>query len=973
MTIPFIGREKELQIIGEAITDFGKRRIIIISGEGGIGKTRLLQEVGIKYQEISSVKILTIIDFDTPYLEIPQMFGRMFAQEFEKEGKENIFEPYLSYLYLLEQAEQNGADPLRLTDQMQEVNNKFVECFQKASQEKRILIRFDTAEKIQESANFQRILDIMLQSSDSNIALLVAGRPFKEEYGAAKPGVEGLYQNLKSKLGEDVIKIDLPPFNKKEAKQYVEEKQLNVFLDFEEAEKNKIIELAAGKPILIDLAIELGSRDSSAQWLLKLNLEEIEKLRISEIPEDKEKLEHIKTRFEYELVASIAGLRTKLDELAILLAYIYPLDAYSVSYILEISIEDAEQRLKDAEQRVAFKPIVEYKPLLGYTKFSLHDAVRKLMQKYIVGEIDLDFQNELKKSDPEFMQKYLSGKIDSDQEREKFYVQRAVEMFDLRSKDMEPQIKEAQQQLALARKEKDWKSLTKLSTENDSRIRDYHICRVRMVQLIFRLDPVLGSKTLKAELKSIPEYGVVLADLKAMFGAIQEYMPALKNKDYMAYADVQLVYANQLSREGEYPKVAKIYEELKETLIKPSELKFKLLMGLGAVNMATGHAEEAGKYFDDAGKLAFGIQREELRIQALSSLAWASRVTGDLNSAIKAYEEVLKMPALAHNNPKQVLEQKLEQARAHNGISYIWAIKKMAQPAKRHINRAIQIRRETADIGLFPLGQSYATAGEVYCELEEPETALKYLSLASDIFQLQKVGQSDEKQSDQWAGKVLAARGRAYWLLATQNNRSEEEKQKYLEQAERDLQEAVKFAIMADLPKAKYHLGNVYSVQKGKEKLTIKTYRQSYWNALVIGDIFTELNTMGQLARMAVLGYKIDYTFSNLEGWFETYNEKHPRIEFTIFIGRFECYLGYLALLEGRIEEARNYLSKGLEALLEHLQFDWQLDFFEREVLPRCNPTTVYEVWQPILKDWEEHRKGSDVWWRISSWGSPID
>ena len=135
MTIPFIGRGKELQLIDEAITDFGKRRIIIISGEGGIRKTRLLQEVGIKYQVISSVKMLTIIDFDTPYLEIPQMFGRMFAQEFEEEGKENIFEPYLLSIYLLEQAEQSGADPLGLAHQMQEVNNKFTECFYKASQE----------------------------------------------------------------------------------------------------------------------------------------------------------------------------------------------------------------------------------------------------------------------------------------------------------------------------------------------------------------------------------------------------------------------------------------------------------------------------------------------------------------------------------------------------------------------------------------------------------------------------------------------------------------------------------------------------------------------------------------------------------------------------------------------------------------------------------------------------------------------
>ena len=663
------------------------------------------------------------------------------------------------------------------------------------------------------------------------------------------------------------------------------------------------------------------------------------------------------------------------------MAYIYPLDAYSVSYILDIPIEDAEQRLKDAEQRVAFKPIVEYKPLLGYTKFSLHDAVRKLMQKYIIGEIDLDFQNELKKFDPEFMQKYLSGKIDPDQEREKFYVQRAVEMFDLRSKEMEPQIKEAQQQLALARKEMDWKSLTKLSTENDSRIRDYHICRVRMVQLIFRLDPLLGSKTLKAELKSIPEYGVVLADLKAMFGAIQEYMPALKKVDYISYADVQLVYANQLTREGEYPKVAKIYDELKEILTEPSELRFQLLMGLGSVNMATSHAEEAGKYYDDAGKLAFGIQKEDLRIKALSSLAWASRVIGDLDKSIKSYKDVLKMTDIRYNDPKQALVWKLEQARAHNGISYVLAIKNDGRSAIAHLNRAIQLRQEAYGIDSKILAQSYATAGEVYTELEKPEIALKYLGLASDIFQIQRgvdeiASNSSEKQYNQWAGKIFSVRGRAYWLLANQADKTEEEKQMNLLLAEKDLKEAVRVAIMADLPKARYRLGNIYSIQEGKEQLAIETYRQSYEDSQDTGDIFTELNSICQIARMTVLGYETDNNFSNLEIKFDAYNRKHPEVEFTIVNGRFLSYLGYLALREGRAEEASVYLNKGLGLLVEQpklcpFSLDWQLDFFEQNVLPRSNPTLVYKVGQTILKEWEAQEKGAELWWRISSWGTP--
>jgi len=44
--VPFIGREKELAFIEKLINDeSGKSYFVFINGDGGIGKTRLLQEI----------------------------------------------------------------------------------------------------------------------------------------------------------------------------------------------------------------------------------------------------------------------------------------------------------------------------------------------------------------------------------------------------------------------------------------------------------------------------------------------------------------------------------------------------------------------------------------------------------------------------------------------------------------------------------------------------------------------------------------------------------------------------------------------------------------------------------------------------------------------------------------------------------------------------------------------------------------
>ncbi len=74
--VPFINREDELALIDKLIKEWGTFRILCIEAPGGIGKTRLLQEVRKRYMtsDDTSLLITDIIDFDDRRLHSPEGF-----------------------------------------------------------------------------------------------------------------------------------------------------------------------------------------------------------------------------------------------------------------------------------------------------------------------------------------------------------------------------------------------------------------------------------------------------------------------------------------------------------------------------------------------------------------------------------------------------------------------------------------------------------------------------------------------------------------------------------------------------------------------------------------------------------------------------------------------------------------------------------------------------------------------------------
>src|SRR6476469_2462983 len=288
--IEFLGRTAQRSQLGSALSDSGERAIFVISGPGGIGKTRLLQELSVIGRAVPHARVLEIIDFDLPTYEIPQIIGRTIARQFPTA----LFAPYLESIYLRQMAEEGGIDPVRLAAQTLDVNRKFVECFNQASANTRIVLRFDTIEKMQGQVSFNRVLDLIFQLD--NVVVVFAGRLPGDEGtantsdGANSEGTDALFEQLSQRSdGQMLLKqLVLQPFDQATFQAYVEKKQQTLGIELDDPMRDTLAVLAGGRPVLIDLAVELGAQVTASAWLneLKRDPAELRRLQASALPAD---------------------------------------------------------------------------------------------------------------------------------------------------------------------------------------------------------------------------------------------------------------------------------------------------------------------------------------------------------------------------------------------------------------------------------------------------------------------------------------------------------------------------------------------------------------------------------------------------------------------------------------------------------------------------------------------------------------
>ena len=358
----FVGREEQLALVGDLLgAPWGSRRVLLVHGAGGIGKTRLLQEIRRRQDEYARLPggpfvFTEILDFDDIFLRLPLNLGGRIAEELGKEW----FRDYLaardtySRFWFLEADAETLLALRRRGDQL------FLEGHNRLAEQKRIVLLCDTMEAVQGTDVWRYLLS--MADHLNNIVLILAGRKLKEARS-----------ELEDRWGEEVVHFEeIPPFAEEETADYFAHTDVGAGVDTEM--RDKLYLLTAGHPILIALAIEWLRRDMPLNDVTSRPLAELQAL-------DEQTLKHKREEFEAILVNKILEL-TLLDQAILRMAHVYlRFDDEILQYLLGLS----ETETRDLSVELRAFPFVKPRPQTAYT---LHDEMRLSVTRHCWPRVD---------------------------------------------------------------------------------------------------------------------------------------------------------------------------------------------------------------------------------------------------------------------------------------------------------------------------------------------------------------------------------------------------------------------------------------------------------------------------------------------------------------------------------------------------------------------------------------------------------
>lgn len=359
--VPFIGREEVFERICGLIESWGSQQMVCIEAPGGIGKTRLLEEISQKYISCHEPKkpllAVDVIDFDDQSFLSPKQTGRKIAQMLGGDK----FSPYFEVQKEYRQMVNAGISLDELEQVRKNVQSNFIECFNEISKNSRVLLSFDTTDHLEKGRGMWREFEVI--SHLKNLCVLLTGRNAHE-----------IADYLKNYDITHVHTINLTPLNEEESIRYLDYKQKLKLTPIPSDMKSKLVVLSAGRPILLDLAIEWLFRKISLEWLHRVSLSELKK-------EDR------RQEFEELLLQNVTQLRDPMDRLTLIMSHVYPLNVDMVDHFIESA--EAHDLVEKAKSYVFIKQLPG-----GY--ISLHDEVRRMINVYVLPATQYDTLQELK-------------------------------------------------------------------------------------------------------------------------------------------------------------------------------------------------------------------------------------------------------------------------------------------------------------------------------------------------------------------------------------------------------------------------------------------------------------------------------------------------------------------------------------------------------------------------------------------------
>lgn len=358
-----IGRREILDSIEAALADHsGQSYVIYLEAPGGMGKTRILEEVGNFQKQSRGGEFLwgDKIDLYHEKYHSPENLQKAIADGLDSDSTQ--FKKFRLLQKELEEKQRQGFGGPVIEELRHRVNNQFLEDYKLLTKKERLALCFDTMELTQhESDIVQRICEVENEDTVARNWLLsfVSQIPNTVTIFAGRPQAqieEKDFDNSKEFLFQ---KHTIKEFSRDESLQYLDEriKQNQSLTEvLTEDVKEWITQIAEGRPIRLAMCVDLlfvrgyGALPTKAE---DIDQELIYKLFID--PETP-------PIFRYLIVA-----RKGLDE----------------KLFLHL-MGGSEQEIKDAFALLYGLEIVK-KPE-GSTKYFLHDEVYDLADKYFQNE-----------------------------------------------------------------------------------------------------------------------------------------------------------------------------------------------------------------------------------------------------------------------------------------------------------------------------------------------------------------------------------------------------------------------------------------------------------------------------------------------------------------------------------------------------------------------------------------------------------
>jgi ABC-type sugar transport system substrate-binding protein len=309
------------------------------------------------------LKVLDIIDFDDKSLDVAHNLEFRLARQLG----DTVADDLLSELQVLRALEEDFLAEGQ-EQQQHELVQKLANAFNEVSRKQRLVVLFDTLEKADRHTCVQ--LATLAQLAQNTI-MLFAGRPSTEQQAF------NCWEVLETALKDDLQVLEVKRFDEVKSALYLAKKQQELHIALPANLAQIIIALAAGKPILMDLATEY--------WARAIRLDEIAALNIADFtqqPPDQQ--QDARRRFERLLVSRVLEIRRPLDRLILAMSRIYPLNPTMIAALLRIPPAQADHLYAEAATYTFVKHLPD--------GLSLHDEMRRLVEEYVWHEIDPGYE-----------------------------------------------------------------------------------------------------------------------------------------------------------------------------------------------------------------------------------------------------------------------------------------------------------------------------------------------------------------------------------------------------------------------------------------------------------------------------------------------------------------------------------------------------------------------------------------------------